>query len=822
MYDPDLSGFVVGIKQPDISGSWLGTGFLIGHQDNLHVVTCFHVVGTRKTGSLRQTILEVYFPATQVTRDAKVLQDACDPIRDVAMLRLLEPPPHGVHLLRPSLFSFSGCRFVSLGFRKAKHGYRGLRAGGTIRGLIEAPESEGGPEEQLLQLYSDEVEKGMSGAPVVVPDLMRVVGIVAIGNKTRWNTDTNLAFARPMQAVWDVWPGLREQYPRLPQDREECELFNKHIRIRALHTQTATRDDRLASAYEQAAATREALLQEWKRPALLVSPKTLSDSWATDTGASIRGTPVLNEKHLYIATVSGQILALSRSSGMVDWDQSIPANVTSDLSLVGDRLLVPGRDGNLYILETETGAVAASVTIGGALKAACLVINDKAYVVSDIRTGCLRSGEGRFAVVDPESARVLRRTTISSSGLRARPARLGNLLFVADRHMSGGTVYSIERDRISRVKSIFRARHGITAPLCADERRQLLYVVDLGGFVYALDPSGDLRWEFRTGAQIVAAPLSTQQLLYVASGDGVLYALDADAPSDTQRNVWRFSAGSFIASSPLLWRGLIYVVNNAGVIYAIGSNGNLEWDYSLGDTVFTSPVSDGEGTLYVTNGDGRVVALPWHCGHFDSAASKVEDMELWDEAARLWIKANLPVQAQRAFREARNYVCSAFIAQQMGWIEDAARDYEKAAQAHRYDCPSEAAALFSEAAYIFGRLSNSEEAVQRCLHLAAKTARGPLLRIQAGKPSTKDDRVQWTYWVSNEGFAPAYAVAAYLGSNGYTLDEEQLGVMREGESRRLDVLLQLDDTLPTSLAVTLVYADPGGRVQLPVHFESAL
>jgi hypothetical protein len=54
---------------------------------------------------------------------------------------------------------------------------------------------------QLIQLYSDEIESGMSGAPVLDLEINKVVGIISEHWVTSGNVDTKLNFATPVSSI---------------------------------------------------------------------------------------------------------------------------------------------------------------------------------------------------------------------------------------------------------------------------------------------------------------------------------------------------------------------------------------------------------------------------------------------------------------------------------------------------------------------------------------------------------------------------------------------------------------------------------------------
>ena len=68
---------------------------------------------------------------------------------------------------------------------------------------------------------------------------------------------------------------------------------------------------------------------------------------------------------------------------------------------------------------------------------------------------------------------------------------------------------------------------------------------------------------------------------------------------------WRFDATSSIYSSPVIDEdGTIYVGSNDQYLYAVNQDGTLKWKYLTLRTIATSPLISSDGTIYVAAGTG--------------------------------------------------------------------------------------------------------------------------------------------------------------------------------------------------------------------------
>ncbi len=81
------------------------------------------------------------------------------------------------------------------------------------------------------------------------------------------------------------------------------------------------------------------------------------------------------------------------------------------------------------------------------------------------------------------------------------------------------------------------------------------------------------KWEFSTGAGIIGTPaLGDDGTLYVGSLDGYLYALD---PSGNL--TWKFYTSVTETSPVVASDGTIYIANRQGRVYALNRNGTQRW-----------------------------------------------------------------------------------------------------------------------------------------------------------------------------------------------------------------------------------------------------
>jgi hypothetical protein len=195
--DVDLRAGIVRILKPD--GTTAGTGFIVS--DDGLAITCAHLLQASGAGRPDSVNLVLHITGDQL--EATIEPEGWRPAdaEDVAVLRLAQVLPAGVQpLLMARARGSKGHRFDVFGF-PAANPEGGLWGDGEIMGETTI---RGAP---VLQLRSEEVTSGFSGAPVWDSTLQRVVGMVtAIAPPDRYGRLAATAFATPVDALVEVLP----------------------------------------------------------------------------------------------------------------------------------------------------------------------------------------------------------------------------------------------------------------------------------------------------------------------------------------------------------------------------------------------------------------------------------------------------------------------------------------------------------------------------------------------------------------------------------------------------------------------------------------
>lgn len=126
--------------------------------------------------------------------------------------------------------------------------------------------------------------------------------------------------------------------------------------------------------------------------------------------------------------------------------------------------------------------------------------------------------------------------------------------------------------------------------------------------VYAVDPSGTIRWKTLTGCCIwTAACFGPDGTVYLVSFDFRLYALDME----TGKVKWTRNMKNFVVSSPMLAPdGNLYLGSFDRKLYALDpADGRLRWSMETGGPIYATPAVDDDGLLYLGSCDGNVYCI---------------------------------------------------------------------------------------------------------------------------------------------------------------------------------------------------------------------
>jgi len=299
--------------------------------------------------------------------------------------------------------------------------------------------------------------------------------------------------------------------------------------------------------------------------------------WFFQSGKGIFSTPIVDQEGvIYFGSADHNFYAIN-PDGREKWRFRTGEIIDSAGALPADQpgtVLVPSGDGFLYRLDTQDGReiwrfdagqsprasynnwFEANISIGpnGTIYAGNTNFNYYAITPDGQLRWTYETGanawsaaafgaDGRiywgscdtfFHCVSPEGKKIWKRRTL---GFVSASAAIG----------LDGTVYAGSFDSnfyaldplTGKTRWKFKANdhiYGSAALLDADNRTLLILFGSADGILYALNPDGELQWQYDTGAPIRSSPVigngpeeEESTIVYFGNGNGKLFALDAES-----------------------------------------------------------------------------------------------------------------------------------------------------------------------------------------------------------------------------------------------------------------------------------------------------
>jgi outer membrane protein assembly factor BamB/subtilisin family serine protease/septal ring-binding cell division protein DamX len=139
-----------------------------------------------------------------------------------------------------------------------------------------------------------------------------------------------------------------------------------------------------------------------------------------------------------------------------------------------------------------------------------------------------------------------------------------------------------------------------------------VYVGSDDNSLYAIDPSGNVKWTHSAGGifDTSSVAVASDGTIYAGNTDGNVTALNPDGSVKWTYAVPTASSGAGISSSAALASdGTLYIHADDGNLYALTTAGKLKWTAALSGASYAAPTVAPSGVIYIGNDGGAFVAL---------------------------------------------------------------------------------------------------------------------------------------------------------------------------------------------------------------------
>lgn len=157
----------------------------------------------------------------------------------------------------------------------------------------------------------------------------------------------------------------------------------------------------------------------------------------------------------------------------------------------------------------------------------------------------------------------------------------------------------------------------------AIDKEGTIYVGSRTTKFFAINPDGSEKWHFpeKFNLDVLSSPAIWSDggagTIYFGSHEGSqsrIYALNPDGSEK-----WHFDVQSEEYSSPATGAdGIIYFGSHSKKLYALKPDGSKKWEFTVGDAISSSPAIGAEGTIYIGSNDKILYAVnpdgkeKWH------------------------------------------------------------------------------------------------------------------------------------------------------------------------------------------------------------------
>ncbi|MEO6671433.1 MAG: PQQ-binding-like beta-propeller repeat protein [Ferruginibacter sp.] len=296
-------------------------------------------------------------------------------------------------------------------------------------------------------------------------------------------------------------------------------------------------------------------------------------SWKFDAGATVRSTPVADNKNIYVGNEKGEFFSIDQSTGKTNWKFNSGSPIHSSPAVHNGLVFFSDSRQILYALTISTGKIAWQISLG----------SNKYYdwkfdffSSSPTISGnniFIGSGDGNLYALNSSTGETIWKFTATAQ-IRSTPAVFYNKVFFGDLNgefyavdeKTGKQAWNYKTNGVNFVNDSFGFdRKGIVASPVIVGKKIIFGARD--GFMYNLDvETGKANWIFDYQVTWVLSSVATDgKAVYAGTSDGkYVNAIDIQ----TGKEIWRTST-SLVWSSVLLIKDKLYAGGYDGYLYCI-------------------------------------------------------------------------------------------------------------------------------------------------------------------------------------------------------------------------------------------------------------
>lgn len=338
--------------------------------------------------------------------------------------------------------------------------------------------------------------------------------------------------------------------------------------------------------------------------------------WSVTTNDTIFGAPAIGPNGtVYVASEDGNVYAY-QANGTLLWIFADSTDWLDSAPTVGPdgNVYVGSWDGNLYAINGTSGQMVWNFTTGGALIGSPAIGPDgTVYIGSNDSFVYAINLDGSQKWI---SEAVPSYAAIDSSPILSHFSEtlyFGNTdgEFFAVSTSTGALLWQFSVSDVHPPDSSTSV--SISGSAALDSEGNIYFGCE-NGYLYSLNPEGELRWSYAASESIRSSPaIDNNETIYFAAQDGYLYAVDSLGFQVSET----FVGDVFYCSPAVDANGNVLIAGYAGSstigaasrFVSVNPNGQIVWEYVIEDYNDASPNIAEDGTFYFAAHNGKLYAF---------------------------------------------------------------------------------------------------------------------------------------------------------------------------------------------------------------------
>lgn len=295
--------------------------------------------------------------------------------------------------------------------------------------------------------------------------------------------------------------------------------------------------------------------------------------------------PDVYSQTLFVSSNNQIVYAIDPTNPNDKWKWKFPVDgeVQATPLLYNKNVYIATLSGNLYRIDAQYGKLQANRSFGaGTQIAGTPIVRDGVlYVVAGTRIYALDPGSlGDIPTITPYD---IGGNIIASPTTHSIPGKAAKAIFVAGMN---NKLAALKPDlTVIWERTLTETGAFYSSPCVVND--SFMYIGNDNSFVYAFNiQDGTDKWRFPTGGQVRSSPIQIGGNVLVGSSDRNLYSVD----SATGQQRWKVLTGDGIQSSPSVYNQYVYFGSFDGSMYCVDIiDGGIKWQMKTFGLIKSSP-----------------------------------------------------------------------------------------------------------------------------------------------------------------------------------------------------------------------------------------